>query len=185
MFHNSLSISHWYAKMVVSAGGTAVDATAGNGNDTAFLAELVGPQGKVYAFDVQKKAIMHTKERLNERGLSERVQLILDSHANMEQYVTGPVDCVMFNLGRLPGSDHTVYTKPESTWGAVNAALRLIRPGGMIAICAYWGDPVCNAEYREISDRLRSINPKEASVLFHDFINQPNCPPAFFGITKI
>ncbi len=38
---------------VVQAGDTVVDATAGNGHDTLFLAKLVGPSGAVYAIDVQ------------------------------------------------------------------------------------------------------------------------------------
>jgi len=42
-------------KATVEEGDTVVDATAGNGHDTLFLAQLVGDSGQVYAFDVQKK----------------------------------------------------------------------------------------------------------------------------------
>ena len=38
-------------------GDLAVDATAGNGHDTHFLAQLTGPDGRVFAFDVQEQAI--------------------------------------------------------------------------------------------------------------------------------
>ena len=38
---------------IVRSGDIAVDATAGNGHDTLFLAERVGPAGQVYAFDIQ------------------------------------------------------------------------------------------------------------------------------------
>ena len=44
-------------EMSVSEGDIAVDATAGNGHDTLFLANLVGDNGYVYAFDVQKEAV--------------------------------------------------------------------------------------------------------------------------------
>jgi predicted methyltransferase len=37
----------------LQAGDVAVDATAGNGHDTLFLAEAVGPTGRVHAVDVQ------------------------------------------------------------------------------------------------------------------------------------
>ena len=37
----------------VAPGDTVVDATCGNGYDTLYLASLVGPQGQVYAFDIQ------------------------------------------------------------------------------------------------------------------------------------
>ena len=45
-------------------GETVVDATAGNGNDTQFLAELVGENGHVLAFDIQQAALDSTAERL-------------------------------------------------------------------------------------------------------------------------
>ena len=41
-------------EMSVGEGDIAVDATAGNGHDTLFLANLVGNDGYVYAFDVQQ-----------------------------------------------------------------------------------------------------------------------------------
>ena len=34
-------------------GDLAIDATAGNGHDVAFLAEQVGSSGMLYAFDLQ------------------------------------------------------------------------------------------------------------------------------------
>jgi predicted methyltransferase len=40
---------------VLRPGDTVVDATAGNGQDTLFLAEAVGPTGTVYALDVQAR----------------------------------------------------------------------------------------------------------------------------------
>lgn len=40
----------------VRQGDVAVDATCGNGHDSKWLAEAVGPQGKLYAFDIQARA---------------------------------------------------------------------------------------------------------------------------------
>lgn len=45
----------------VQEGDAVVDATAGNGRDTLWLAKAVGPQGSVYAFD---------KEVFNSHGSS-------------------------------------------------------------------------------------------------------------------
>ena len=50
----------------VNPGETVVDATAGNGNDTHFLAEHVGENGHVYAFDIQQAALDSTAERLGD-----------------------------------------------------------------------------------------------------------------------
>jgi hypothetical protein len=47
------------------AGDAVIDATAGNGHDTLFLARLVGETGRVWAFDVQEAAINETRRRLS------------------------------------------------------------------------------------------------------------------------
>ncbi len=184
MLRNAVELSHYYAAAAAGEGSICVDATAGNGNDTVFLAELVGESGRVYAFDVQERALSKTRQKLAERGLLGRVELILDSHAAMEKYVSGQVDVIMFNLGRLPGSDHTVYTKEESTIAAIDAGLDLLKPGGLICIAAYWGDPICCAEYRAVYEYLKMLDPGKAEVLFHEYINEPNCPPTFFVVCK-
>ena len=59
---------HRFVKEYIAEGDCCVDATAGNGGDTEFLCRCVGRTGKVYAFDIQKTAIEHTKMRLKEAG---------------------------------------------------------------------------------------------------------------------
>ena len=69
-FSNSLFVrfcapslcTHDWISRVVLPGDTVVDATAGNGHDTVFLARLAGPSGQVHAFDVQEEAIRATRE---------------------------------------------------------------------------------------------------------------------------
>ena len=68
MIHDTLDF-------VVNQGDIVVDATAGNGHDTLKLAELVGEDGHVYAFDIQQTALDHTKERLAEADYLQRVTL--------------------------------------------------------------------------------------------------------------
>ena len=41
-----------------------IDATAGTGKDTVFLAKLVGEKGRVISMDIQEMAIEQTKKRL-------------------------------------------------------------------------------------------------------------------------
>ena len=50
-------IAREYMEKILTDGGTAVDATMGNGHDTETLARLVGGQGHVYAFDIQEAAV--------------------------------------------------------------------------------------------------------------------------------
>ena len=80
-----------------------IDATCGNGGDTAFLCRLVGEGGRVLGFDIQPEAIASTRQNLARKGLA--AELHCDSHANLLQYVQpGTVDAVMFNFGWLPGA---------------------------------------------------------------------------------
>ena len=60
-----------------------IDATCGNGGDTAFLCRLAGPEGRVLGFDIQPEAITSTRARLKKQGLT--AELICDSHANLLQ----------------------------------------------------------------------------------------------------
>ena len=78
-------------------GGVAVDFTMGNGHDTLWLSQNVGADGKVYAFDIQQQALDSTSRLLAENG-AENVTLILDSHANVKNYVQEPICVGMFNL---------------------------------------------------------------------------------------
>ena len=118
MVQNALELSHKYIKDVVNAGDTVIDATAGNGNDTLFLAQLVGSEGKVYAFDIQEKAVENTKNRLAENGVF-WCDVILDGHQNMKNYVDTVVKAVMFNFGYLPGGDKSVFTHKETSIPAI------------------------------------------------------------------
>ena len=71
----------------VQPGDTVVDATMGNGHDTLFLAGRVGPQGRVYAFDIQKDAVESTRKLLAEQDLADRVTLLCRSHAELAEAV--------------------------------------------------------------------------------------------------
>lgn len=62
-----LACAHDWVERVLVPGDSAVDATAGNGYDTLFLARLVGPSGHVHAFDVQAAALEETRRRLRRR----------------------------------------------------------------------------------------------------------------------
>lgn len=70
----------------IKKGDAVIDATAGNGHDTLLLAEAIGENGKVFAFDIQKQALENTEKLLKENGMIDRVQLVNDSHENLLEY---------------------------------------------------------------------------------------------------
>ncbi len=124
----------------VQAGDLVIDATAGNGHDTVFLAECAGGNGRVLAFDVQQVAIRSASERVAAAGLAKRVEFHHESHATMASHAPpGSVAVVMFNLGYLPGEDHQLTTGTEETLAALDAAALVLKPGGVISVVCYPG----------------------------------------------
>jgi 16S rRNA C1402 N4-methylase RsmH len=107
------------ASEVLKPGDLAIDATAGKGRDTGFLAQSVGPTGWVHSFDIQAEAINSTKNLLEASGLIKNVTLHHRSHAEISEALPeshrGKITVVLFNLGYLPGSDQKIITQPKST----------------------------------------------------------------------
>ena len=142
---------------VLRAGDTAIDGTVGNGFDTCFLAETVGCSGLVIGFDVQKKAIESTKKRLAAKGHN-NVQLLLQSHVELKSSgEPGSVRAVMFNLGYLPGSDHQLITKGDSSQKAIVAAIELLQQDGILTVLAYRGHEGGLEEYAVVERLLKSF----------------------------
>ena len=168
----------------VASGDTVVDATMGNGHDTLFLCELVGQGGRVYAFDVQPQAVENTKKRLEEAGVSDRAALFCLGHEHMAEKVQGPVSAAVFNLGWLPGGDHSVTTHWETTQKAVESALELLCPLGVLVICAYPGHAEGDREREALTALLSSLPPQRFNVLWHKFLNAGPGAPECFVIQK-
>ncbi|MBQ7010422.1 MAG: hypothetical protein IJN63_01850 [Clostridia bacterium] len=159
------------------AGDTAVDFTMGNGYDTAFLADRVGAFGKVYAFDIQQKAVDSTKNRLTDLGLYDRCTLILDSHSNADKYVEGCFKAGMFNLGWLPGSgDKSITTRRETTLPAIRFAISRIASDGILLIAIYPGHPEGDAEGKEVCDYLSTLDRRVFCVTQVKILNSPTSP---------
>ncbi|NDV62761.1 methyltransferase domain-containing protein [Puniceicoccales bacterium CK1056] len=124
-------------------GAWAIDATAGNGLDTEFLARAVSETGRVFAYDIQDAAIKSTAGRLDKAGLLSRVTLIKADHAELSGHLPcsshSRIDLICFNLGYLPSGDHSVTTRPLTTLRAIKESLKLLKPSGALSIMAYRG----------------------------------------------
>ena len=143
-------LAHEAVAEVLRAGERAVDATAGNGHDTLFLAQLVGEGGRVLAFDVQRAAIESAKARIGSAGLVDRVEFFQESHAGISRRVEPGVGAVMFNLGYLPGGDHGVITEAGETLKALDGASGVLRPGGVLTVVCYPGHEGGGEESRAV-----------------------------------
>lgn len=144
--------AHRELAAVLREGDLAIDATAGNGHDTLFLAERVGDSGRVIAFDIQAEAIASSQTRLDAAGLSKRVSLIQGSHATLADHVPpGMASAIVFNLGYLPGGDHSVITRSDETLRALEQSLIALRQGGLLAIVCYPGHPGGDLESEDVA----------------------------------
>ncbi len=178
MLKNAVELSHFYLKNYIDKGAFVVDATCGNGGDTVFLANLVGDSGKVLGFDIQQEAITNTAIRLENEGLSHRVQLVLNGHEHMENYLTDNLaDAFVFNLGYLPKGDHSLHTKPDTTISAIKTALQHLKQEGIIAISIYHGGDSGYEERDQVLSFLQTLNKHTYNVIIHQYTNKPNDPP--------
>ena len=170
---NALGLAHRVLEDFVCPGDLCIDATAGRGRDTALLARLVGPEGRVIAMDIQAPALEASSALLAREGLTDRVRLVLDSHANMARYAQPQsVKAVVFNLGWLPGGDHSIFSRAESTLPAVEQALELLVPGGLISLCMYCGKECGYEEKQRLLAYLATVDDRRFTVVTTDFYNR-------------
>jgi len=155
--------------------GVLVDFTMGNGHDTLYLCSFV-PEGTVYAFDIQEEALINTKARLDESGVTTKVTLIHDSHANAKNYISGEIDAGMFNLGYRPGGDKSVHTMHESTLSAVKDAISMLKKGGYLVISVYPGHQEGKTEGDMLLKMLSEYDKKLYSVSCFHLVNAPDAP---------
>ena len=135
-----IELLHILLGEVIRPGDTVIDATAGNGYDTVFLAKAVGPDGRVIAIDIQKEAIRSTADRLRNQELHDRVELHQISHVALRKIASDEsVSAIVFNLGYLPGADHAVITESETTLEALTISISLLKVGGAVAVICYPG----------------------------------------------
>ena len=139
---------------VVSQDSIAVDATAGNGNDTLKLSTLAK---SVYSFDIQELAVIKTKIRTQDRS---NVSVILDSHEHIYRYVPS-FDVLVFNLGYLPNSESTLATQAETTLRTLKQNLPYLTKKGLLLITYYRRHPGGTEEYESVSTYLKSLDDLE------------------------
>lgn len=187
MANDFRSARFWAREMIEQAmfeGARAVDATMGNGHDTQWLCELAGESGRVYAFDVQPEAVRRTEERLTEAGLISRARLFCAGHERMTELVPEPVDAVVFNLGWLPGAEHGVTTRVETTIQAVEAALSVLKEEGIMTVCIYPGHEEGTRELQALMCWAEALDPRRYDSLIKTYLNQPNDPPRMLAVKK-
>ena len=177
-------LARTWIQQVLREGDVAIDATVGNGHDTLFLAGCVGATGRVIGFDIQQAAIESARNHLRENGaMVSNVDFQCMSHAKMTDVVTTLVRAVMFNLGYLPGADHSLITRVEETIPALQAASSLLAAGGLITVVCYPGHPGGEEEMRAVIDWASHLD-SGWQVAKYEKLGTLKLAPVLLGIHK-
>lgn len=169
----------------IRRGSCAVDCTMGNGHDTLWLSGEMGPDGHVWAMDIQQAAVDSSEKLLCAEAKYENYTLICGSHENILVYVPSDRDiCViMFNLGWLPGGDHSKTTLRTSTLPAVKGAVQLLGDDGIILIAVYPGHPEGAAEGEMLEEYFSTLDRRVWCATKVRIVNSPTSP-YFFAVEK-
>ncbi len=180
LFRSHIKIAHDFWKKILTAGDCAIDATCGNGHDSLFIAELIGPEGKLHCIDVQESAIENTRAEL--KYLIDMSHFHLGSHE-----ILPPVSpkLIVYNLGYLPGADKSLTTMTNTTLKSVQNALEIIQPGGLISITCYPGHPEGKTEQEALFQFVSEISNIKYIVSTINWVNRPFSPSLIFIESKI
>lgn len=182
------ALVHDWIRARLRPGDAAIDATAGTGQDTLFLARLVGETGRVFAFDIQAHAVEATRILLAEHGCLSRVALYHAPHETMASVLPSPgrpVRAAMFNLGYLPGGDPALITRPASTLAAAAAALEILAAGGLMTVVCYPAHDGGAEEAAAIEQFCSQLDPERFRALrCHQLLVAGSLPPLVLAIEK-
>ncbi|MCE9518507.1 MAG: hypothetical protein K8R87_02915 [Verrucomicrobia bacterium] len=188
----ALRWSHALLGPRLRAGDVVVDATAGNGHDTVFLAQRVLPGGRVFVFDVQAAALERTKSQIfddkSQIKQPDAIALIHAGHERLEEYLPpelrGGIRAFMFNLGWLPGSDKACITRTETTLTALRKATDWLAEGGMITIVCYPGHDGGDAEANAVEQWAAHLPADSFEAQKIAFLNLDGAPPRCVVLRK-
>lgn len=183
--YGAVPLAHFLLRERLGPGDRVVDATCGNGGDALLAAELVGPVGRVWAFDVQESALARTRERLEAAGLDERAALVPAGHERLAEFVAEPVKAVIFNLGYLPAGGQEIKTSAVTTVSALKSAEGLLQAGGLIIVAVYTGHEGGEEEWQAVQEWGAALNPHEFNVWQARQLNRSGRAPFLVFAEKV
>jgi ubiquinone/menaquinone biosynthesis C-methylase UbiE len=133
----------------VTNGQVVVDLGCGSGYYTLALAQCVGPQGKVYAVDLDEKCIRALEKKMDKEGYH-NIEAHASSASELGFIKDGSVDFVLANGLLCSMADHRQL--------AVNEIKRILKPGGQAYLSLGAPPPlgfVDRAEWEKILEGFR------------------------------
>ena len=168
----------------INSGDTAVDATVGNGNDTLELSRLVGETGKVYGFDIQPIALMRASEFLMQSEAPSEIELVYNGHEEMDRHISEKVAAVVFNLGYLPSGKKQITTIADTTITALDKAIDMIKPDGIVTVVMYPGHTEGRLEKEKVLEWGSRLDKSIYHCAYISMVNQPENAPCIMLVTK-
>ena len=163
-----VEITHSILELKVNPGDYCIDMTIGNGWDTLHLSTLVGDEGRVFGFDVQRQAILNTEDKLSSSAKFNNVKIFNCCHSKFQELIPirlkGRIQAITFNLGYLPGSDKTITTKADTTLATLSNACNWMNASGIVTIIGYRGHRGGETEVTTLLKWL-STSPYKSTVL--------------------
>jgi len=177
--HSLVTEAHKTIQGTLSADSITLDATMGNGHDTLFLARH---SAKVYAFDIQQAALDATYQQVEKHNFTDKVVLVHDSHERMRQHIPADkkIDVIMFNLGYLPRGNTAITTKTMSTLSALNQALKILSPSGIISILCYPGHTGGQEEMTTVTNWYQQLNSHQFAITLIHSMQETDQSPRLF-----
>ncbi len=154
-----LKKAHQFWREYLRPTDVVIDATCGNGKDTAALARLV-PQGHVYALDIQEEAFLKARKNV----LSSNVTFLKQCHSELSGIFSHEIRLVVYNLGYLPGGDKQLTTMTQTTLKSISLALQLMPMGGALSITCYPGHPEGALEELALQEWSLTLSPQNYHV---------------------
>lgn len=114
----------------IGEGSVVADLGAGGGWFTVRLARRVGPNGRVYAEDIQKEMIGVIERRMAREGLDARVRTVLGTQVD-PKLPAGALDAVLMV---------DAYHEFEQPVTLLRSIARALKPAGLIGIVNYKKD---------------------------------------------
>lgn len=173
---NISNLAHCIINNFVLNKGVAIDATLGNGYDTDFLSNIFQD---VYSFDIQRQAC----ENYILKGI-DNVTVINDSHHLFKKYIDKNVDCIIYNLGFLPGGDKNITTIHETSLGSIKEGLEILSNSGIMIICIYRGHSEGKIEESFILNYLKTLPKNKFGVMVHSYLNRDEVAPLLVVVEK-
>lgn len=110
--------------LALQPGARALDIACGDGIYCAWMAEQVGPAGRVVGIDIAPAYLRVAKQHIHERGLDGRVSLQRGDVARL------PFEDDQFDLVWCA---HSLYSLPDPI-AVLHEMRRVVRPGGTVAV---------------------------------------------------